>query len=183
MKRPVLWHSALALLHAVVCATPVLAIDAITLEGGIADSDEDVNRFGAMVRWDLQRKWLQTGDWRLGSYVEFSVAYWDGDKGRTGNDDLFDFGLTPVLRWEMEPNEGLAPFVELGVGTHLHTQTRIGDKDFDIPLAFGNHFGAGARFGGGRYEVLYRFQHLSNASLGDDNPGLNFHTVLVSYHF
>jgi hypothetical protein len=31
--------------------------------------------------------------------------------------------------------------------------------------------------------LLYRFQHLSNASLGDDNPGINFHVLHLGYRF
>jgi hypothetical protein len=60
----------------------------------------------------------------------------------------------------------------------------VGDKDFSIPFAFGSHGGAGVRFGAkGRLEIGYRYQHLSNAGLGDSNPGINFHLVRLAYHF
>jgi len=29
----------------------------------------------------------------------------------------------------------------------------------------------------------YRYQHLSNLSIGDSNPGINFHLVRLGYHF
>ena len=147
--------------------------------------DEDAERYGAALRWDLGGNWWRTGDWSFGAYLEASIAYWDGFKGTTGHDNLVDFGLTPVLRWQHDPSKvGLAPFLELGLGVHGHTEDGIGNKDFDIPFAFGSHIGAGARFGaGGRYELVYRFQHLSNAGLGDDNPGINFHVLQLGYHF
>jgi lipid A 3-O-deacylase len=89
-----------------------------------------------------------------------------------------------VLRWQRDPAHGFAPFAEIGVGAHGHTEDGISDEDFDIPFAFGSHIGLGARFGAqGRYEVIYRFQHLSNAGLGDENPGINFHAVQLGYHF
>lgn len=186
MKVPVILARALAIVFAVlVHAQPVAAVDAMLLEGGFSEGDADVERYGGALRWDLGATWWRTGDWSLASYIELSVAYWDGERGRSGEDDLVDFGLTPVLRWQRDPGaSGLAPFAELGVGAHGHTETGIGDEDFDIPFAFGTHLGVGARFGaGGRYEFAYRFQHLSNAGLGDDNPGINFHVLQLGYHF
>jgi hypothetical protein len=32
-------------------------------------------------------------------------------------------------------------------------------------------------------DLGYRYQHLSNAGLGDSNPGINFHLVRLAYHF
>ena len=47
----------------------------------------------------------------------------------------------------------------------------------------GQH-GQDGRFGpGGEFEALYRYQHQSNAGLGDDNPGVNFHLFTLGYHF
>ena len=155
------------------------------LEGGFSDGDADAERYGAAVRWNLGGSWWRTGDWSVSSYLELSLAYWDGRRGTTGEDSLVDFGLTPVLRWQRDPGAGtFAPFVEFGVGLHGHTESGISDEDFDIPFAFGTHLGAGLRFGAqGRYELAYRYQHLSNAGLGDDNPGINFHVLQLGYHF
>lgn len=160
------------------------AVDTVVLEGGFSESDQSAERYGGAVRWNVGPKWATTGDWTLSSYVELSVAYWDGEAGRTGEDDLVDFGLTPVVRYQRDPNQRFAPYAELGLGAHVHTEDGIGDKNFDIPFSFGSHIGVGARFGnGGRYELGYRFQHLSNAGLGDDNPGINFHTIHLGMHF
>lgn len=175
-----------AVLSALVCgySGSAYAVDAALFEIGMSESDEDAERYGGALRWDVGGTWWKTGDWSLSSYVEVSVTYWDGELGRTGEDDLVDFGLTPVLRYQRDPAHGLAPFVELGLGAHVHTEDGIGNKNFDIPFSFGSHFGAGARFGaGGRYELVYRFQHLSNAGLGDDNPGINFHAIQLGVHF
>jgi len=166
------------------CVPPVGAIDTAVIEGGFSD-DADAERYGGSLRWNLGGNWWRTGNWSIASYVELSLAYWDGKPGTTGEDDLFDFGLTPVLRWQRDPGQGgIAPFVEVGVGAHGHTEDGIGDEDFDIPFAFGSHVGGGVRFGAaGRYELVYRYQHLSNAGLGDENPGINFHVFQFGYHF
>ena len=163
---------------------PAAALDSVLLEFGTSDGDEDADRYGVAARFDLGVNWLHTGDWHLGSYVEASVAYWDGRNGTTGDDSLVDFGVTPVLRWQRDPAKGIAPFVEFGVGAHVHTENGISDEDFDIPFAFGTLVGLGLRFGDqGRYELVYRYQHLSNAGLGDENPGINFPVVQLGYHF
>ena len=171
-------------LLALALAAPAAAIDTVLLEAGTVQGDTDAERYGAAARWELEPKWLHSGEWHLGSYLEFGITYWDGERGRSGENDLVDFGLTPVLRWERDPTSGLAPFIELGIGAHVYTEDGIGDKNFDIPFAFGSHLGVGTRFGaGGAYEIIYRFQHQSNAGLGDDNPGINFHVVQLGLHF
>ena len=160
------------------------AIDSIALEIGTAESDEDINRFGIALKWDWNAKWLTAGDWFLGGYWEAGANYWDGDEGRTGNDSLGDFHFTNVFKYQHNTETGIAPFVEFGLGVHLSTESEIGNKDFDIPFSFGSHVGVGAKFGPAqRYELIYRFQHLSNAGLGDDNPGMNFHVVHLGYRF
>lgn len=181
------WFAAQLLVAAVAlwfASAPVHALDGIALELGTADSDEDVDRFGVAFKWDWSAQWFAAGDWALGGYWELGASYWDGDDGRTGNDSLGDFHVTPVVRLQRKADAAIAPFLEFGVGAHLHTDDSIGDKNFDLPFAFGSHLGGGFRFGGRRqYELLYRFQHLSNAGLGDDNPGINFHVLHLGYRF
>ena len=47
---------------------------------------------------------------------------------------------------------------------------------------FGNHIGVGYRFGAkGSYDLGYRFQHLSNASIKRPNAGINFNQVRLQY--
>lgn len=189
MKRTALLGSMTgATLATLLAATPVAAFDlrpdAITIEGGISEDRLDVDRYGANLRWDLKPAWFQVGDWRMVSFVEFGINFWSSSLGRTNQDELFDFGLTPVLRYEIDPKRGFAPFIEVGAGLHLHTRNEINDKDFDIPFAFGSHLGLGARFGGNRqYELMYRYQHQSNAGIGDRNPGINFHLMSVGIHY
>ena len=155
----------------------------VGFELGTAEGDANVDRFGGVLRYNFEQV-LQTANGIQGKfYAELSATYWDGENGTTGNDDLFDFGLTPVFRLSKKSGN-FSPFVELGLGPHVHTKSKIENDDFDIPFAFGSHFGLGFELGGdGNFELLYRFQHLSNASLGDENPGINFHALQLVTHF
>ena len=153
------------------------------LEAGTAEGDAEADRLSGSLRLNFDKTFMDSPNWIGTTSLEVSVSYWDGQEGRTNNDSLVDFGLTPVFRLQKK-GEGFKPFAEFGVGAHLHTEDGIGDENFDIPFAFGSHLGFGIRFGpSSKYELLYRFQHLSNASLGDDNPGINFHTVSLGVNF
>ena len=185
MKAAALFVSLTAALFA---TTAVSAFDlspsTVTIEGGLTEDRVDARRYGANLRWELPLQLFQVGDWHMVSLVEFGINVWDSSKGSTGEDSLVDFGLAPVLRYEIDPKRGFAPFVEAGAGLHLHTQNGLNDKDFDIPFAFGSHVGLGTRFGSdGAYELMYRYQHQSNAGLGDNNPGINFHVLSLGMHF
>lgn len=154
----------------------------VALEGGFGD--DEAHRIGAAVGWEWDKPLVSLGRWDLRGYWELSVSYWDTDRGRTGNDSLVDFGFAPVFRLQPELGLGIQPYIEGAVGIHITTHDEFGDKDFSIPFAFAPHAGAGIRFGfARRLELGYRFQHLSNAGLGEFNPGINFHLVHLSYYF
>lgn len=175
------------LMLAISAATPVSgwAVDAIGVEGG-QDDENDISRGGIESQWYWGRQWFTQGDWYLGGLWEVSATYWSGDKGTSGNDWLFDFGITPVLRYARHTPLGLLgiPYVEFGVGPHVFSENEIQDEDYTINFAFGSYLGAGIQFGSrNQWELGYRFQHLSNADLGEDNPGIDFHLVRLGYRF
>ena len=155
----------------------------LALELGTGDDSTD--RIGFGIQWQWEKKWFAQGNWYLGGYWEASFSYWDGEKGWTGNASLFEGGITPVFRFQRHsPIYGVSPYLEAAIGVHGMSETTLGDNDFSIPFAFGSHLGTGIRFGGQKqFELGYRFQHLSNAVLGDPNPGINFHLLRLSYHF
>lgn len=176
------WPSVLAAL----LTAPAFADSTVYLEGGWDDDEQDANRYGFALAYDLPYRFLEAGGFYLGTYFEVSASFWDADQGGlTGQDSLFEGGLTGVLRYQREVGRGfITPFAELGTGPHLMSEREFVNRDFDLNFCFGSHLGAGLKFGEkGAYEVMYRFQHLSNADLGDDNPGINFHLVRFGYRF
>ena len=182
MKHQRVFTSALSLVAALM-SLPIQAIDFVALEGGTGD--EGADRIGAAAGWQWGRGWSLPAGLHLSSHWELSLSYWDGDEGRTGNDTLVEGGVTPVFYIHSEAKPlGITPYIEGGAGMHLMSETELGDKDFDILFTFGSHAGAGFRFGPqDRIELGYRFQHLSNAGLGDPNPGINFHLIRLLYYF
>jgi hypothetical protein len=64
------------------------------------------------------------------------------------------------------------------------SETTIGDKRMSTKVQFGDHLGAGYRFGvKGAWDLSYRFQHLSNAGIKKPNDGINFNQIRLQYHF
>jgi hypothetical protein len=119
-------------------------------------------------RWDLGRNiWLQT---RVDS-----SAGWLGESG--GNAAIFNLG--PGLRLG---HKHFPLSFELGADLTLLTQTRFATKDFDSVVEFTTYAGLSADLGA-HVRFGYRYQHMSNANLSDNNPGLNLHMFSLSYVF
>lgn len=179
--RPVI--AALALLSA---SSAALAIDGVSLEfGGSDSSNSSVNLYRIGVRWDWNQKLIEAGDWHVGGYWEADLGYWDNRSAGSTAGGLFDVGFTPVFRFQQNSISGVSPYAELGVGVHLLSKTSVStQRQFGSSFQFGDHIGAGVRFGGqGRYDIGYRYQHLSNAGFKQPNQGINFHQLRLQYHF
>jgi hypothetical protein len=160
------------------------AVDFAGAEIGLNDGDA-IWRIGAAADWDWFPNLMESGRWTLAAQLELSASYWDGDAGRTGTSSLAEAGFGPALRLSRAPQAGgVAPFFEAGTGLHVMSSDEIQDLDFDLAFAIGSHIGLGLRFGErAQYELGYRYYHLSNADIGDTNPGINFHVVRFVYHF
>ena len=182
MKRSALAISALVLsLLAMPVVAADLGIDSVSIEGGYSPNDNgDVGMARVGVQWDWGVKWFETSSWYLGGYWDLSAGYW-----HASDSDIGDFGLTPVFRLQSTATSGFSPYVEIAVGAHLLTDTSITtNRQFSTNFQFGDHLGAGFRFGDkDEYDLAYHFQHLSNASIDTPNPGINFHQIRLQYHF
>ena len=156
-----------------------LAIDGLSIEGGSGDGT-DMGRVG--VQWDWKQRWFQGQNWHLGGYWDLSLGYWHRDASAGFNEEITEIGLTPVFRWQRNDLKG--PYVEAAIGFHVLSKTSIGDKRFSTLFQFGDHLGAGYRFGAkGEYDLSYRYQHLSNSSIKRPNNGITFNQNRFQYHF
>ena len=101
--------------------------------------------------WNLPWGWDLGKEWHLQSRLDLSAG-WVGDSSQ--NAAMGTLGPTLVLgraRWPVSVEGGVSP-----------------------TLLSSYKFAAHWRLG-------YRFQHMSNASLSRDNPGLNLHLLALSY--
>ena len=162
------------------------AIDGMSFEYGHSDSSNaNVNMYRVGVQWDWNKKFIEMGNWHLGGYWESDFGYWNNNSFAKTHSTVVDFGFTPVFRFQQTTRSALSPYVELGVGFHLLSTTSIStQRQFGSAFQFGDHVGAGVRFGDkGKYEIGYRYQHLSNAGIKGPNQGINFNELRLQYHF
>src|SRR5258706_7691028 len=158
---------------------PAMAVDGMALEAGRGDGT-DMGRIA--IQWDWEKRLYQGAGWNVGGYWDLGFGYWRNASFPGRNKEITEIGLTPVLRLQRDSLEGL--YGELGIGWHLQSHTTIGDKSMSTAFQFGDHIGIGYRFGAKRaYDLSYRLQHLSNASIKKPNDGINFNQVRLQYHF
>jgi lipid A 3-O-deacylase len=165
---------------------PAGAVDGVSISAGPDDSGNasvDLYRVGVQWKWD--KRWLQTENWHLGGYWDLQGGYWDNTSRDKTNAGLWELAFTPVFRVQQNEISGFAPFVEFGVGAHLLSKTSVSDeRQFSTNFQFGSLVGIGARFGHkDAFELSYRYQHLSNASIKHPNNGINFNILRIGYWF
>jgi lipid A 3-O-deacylase len=161
---------------ALLLAAPAIALDGLSVEAGRGDG---ASMWRAGAQWKWHKQWFTGGRWHLGGYWDVQLGRWKGDNG------LWDIGITPVFRWQQSTPGAFSPYLEAAIGFHLLSRTRISDsRRFGSAFQFGDHLGAGVRFGGrGRYDLAVRIQHLSNAGLRKPNHGINFWQLRLQRHF
>ena len=176
-----------AIAAALLAASPAaFAMDGVSFEYGRSDSsNSSVNMYRAGMQWDWNRKLIEAGGWHLGGYWDLSLGYWNNNSPFKTTSNLADTGFTPTLRFQENTISGLSPYAELAAGFHFLSTTSVGaERRFGSSFQFGDHIGAGVRFGDkGRYDIGYRYQHLSNAGIKEPNQGINFHLLRLRYHF
>jgi lipid A 3-O-deacylase len=148
------------------------------LEAG-AGHEGDLIRIGA--QWELWERAFANDRWHLGVSLEADVGYWSPE---LGENDLWEIGATPVFQVASNrpSSRRLLPFLEAGLGAHLLSNIRFSDLYLSTSLQFGSHIGAGIYFGKDRrFSLVYRFQHLSNASVKQPNPGVEFHLLQFGF--
>jgi lipid A 3-O-deacylase len=133
--------------------------------------------------WDPGFTFWPIGNYRFTLVGEAHVGYWHPTTGANPN-NIVEVGLGPVLRFE-RASGAIRPYVEWGEGVRLLSHARIND-DYTMSTAFqfSDTIGVGVKFGAAaQYQVGFRFQHMSNASIKHPNPGVNFEQVYLQYNF
>jgi hypothetical protein len=151
-------------------SSPAYGVDGVSVEAGRGNDQTSVLRISVLDYWHKPRG--PAADWRLAGYWELSGAIWDNP-----DESSIDLGLTPVFRIERT-----SLYAEGAIGFHLVQRRISAARVFSTALQFGDHLGAGCRFGpGGRYDIGVRIQHISNGGIRKPNPGINFLLVRLQY--
>jgi hypothetical protein len=151
-------------------------VESVGLRGGLGAGSGDTafvnyEGFGKVAlpwRWDWGSDWgLQTGlDLSAGVLQRNNEA---GFMGQAGPCFTIGSGTFPVA-------------LEFGSNPTILSRHRFDRKDLGCAFQFTSHIGLQAKLGQ-RVGLGYRFQHTSNAGLGNPNPGLNMHVLSLCCRF
>ena len=169
-------------LCALLLSCNVWAVDGMFVEMGNGDH-ADIARVGAI--WNYDKQWFTDGDWLVSGFWEASVGQWKGRSGVGDNQTVTDLGITPVFRFQEKNPGSFSPYLEGAIGFHLISPAFIyANRRFGSSFQFGDHLGAGVRFGDHQqFDLAYRYQHLSNGGIKKPNQGINLNEIHFIYHF
>ena len=123
---------------------------------------------------DLPWHWNLGHNWWLNTGLDASVgwlgsSFEDGFIGTLGPRLLLKRIDTPIS-------------IAVGISPTYLSRIDFVEKNFGISFQFTTYIGFNYDFGQ-HVRAGYRFQHMSNAGLSDNNPGLNLHMLALSYLF
>ncbi len=145
----------------------------IGAQGGTSfnDKDESFKQYEALLNYKLPWKWeLQEGI-DLGMRVTSTAGVLDGG-GETGA--IASLGLAFVVA------DGRDFTVRVGSAGTIMSEDEYGDEDLGTLFSFTSHLCLSYRFWD-ELSARVRVQHMSNASLSDENPGVNM--IMFGLHY
>jgi hypothetical protein len=141
---------------------------------GASSSNRDFHQAEAFVDWNLPWHWDLGRKWDLQSRVGLSAGW-------LGNNHSGGFVGTPGAMLAVG-RERFPLWIEGGSGPTVISRWEFETKNFGDAVQFTSHIGLYCDMPW-HLRLGYRFQHMSNASLSESNPGLNLHVLALSYRF
>ncbi|MBN2506206.1 MAG: acyloxyacyl hydrolase [Verrucomicrobia bacterium] len=144
------------------------------VRAGVSSSNNSIWQYEGFLNRDLPWVWSLGRQWRLWPRLELT-------SGTLVRSD--EFGYVGSLGPSLVIGQGALP-VSANIGcrpTGLSRYT-FGERDLGIRFQITSHVGMDWRVHA-RWEVGYRFQHMSNGGMAKPNPGLNVHFVSAAFRF
>ncbi len=149
--------------------------DTVGVRAGTGDSrnSESFKQYEAYAMLSLPWRWGTESKWTIGSFIGINagVVSCEGE-AFVGSIGPGIYLMTPRKRFVL--SAGIYP-------TYLSKAT-FGTEDFGGSLQFTSVLGVNYNFSR-CMTIGYRFQHMSNAGISDENPGLNTHMVELGFRF
>ncbi|UCF56039.1 MAG: acyloxyacyl hydrolase [Deltaproteobacteria bacterium] len=141
------------------------------------DVKEDIQFYFLTPSWGkVLRIWDRFGSSEF--LIEGFLSY-----ARQESENRYASGITSLLVHSFKPLGKTVFFLELGVGI---LYTNLNPKNFGSSFNFTPQGGIGVRYkiGPGRFlKFSYRFHHISNAGIDEDNRGINSHFFALGISF
>ena len=145
------------------------------IRAGINDSrnEESFSQYEACATFSLPWKWKSGSEWIVGSFIGANAG------AITADDNAFIGSIGPGI-YIMTPAESFV--LSAGIYPTYISRSKFGKEDLGESFQFTS--AAGINFNFLQHITIgYRLQHMSNAGLADQNPGVNTHMIEVGYRF
>ena len=145
------------------------------MRGGVNDSgnDEDFEQYKGFAIWSLPWSHRWEYGWSVGTYLEANAGVLSG-----ADRSVFVGAIGPLyIAWI----DGIVE-VLMGINPTIISEYKFGDEDLGSPVQFTSHIGINIIFAN-HVHIGYRFQHMSNARIYENNPGLNTPMIEIGYRF
>jgi hypothetical protein len=143
---------------------------------GLSDgrNEVDFKKYEFFFYWYPPLAWYHKSGWILATRLDFTGAalYSSGTTGFLGS-----IGPSVAVR-----KRGWPVTIDGGVSLAFLSEDRYGVEDLSGHLQFLSHAGITLLLIR-NLGIGYEFQHVSNASIQEPNPGLNAHNFKISYRF
>lgn len=139
-----------------------------------SDNEENFEQYEVFATYGLPWSWQWPSGWGLSARLDATGGVLCGG-GETG----FVGSIGPSLALS---TPGGRIWIDIGVSPTYLSKSEFGREDFGGAIQFSSHLGMTFHLGRG-IAAGYRIQHMSNAGIKDQNPGLSLHMLALSYHF
>lgn len=163
--------SALAIFGAM--ATPTASATDVSAALGTTAQGELTYRVGLSRDWN--RQWFHSETGHLTGYWDAGYTYWAAGRHSAAH----TLSFSPVFVYTFA-GEGARPFIEVGVGVSVFTNTEVGHRNLSSAFHFEDRLGVGYRLEGGT-RLGVRAIHYSNAGLKMPNEGIESYALFVSH--
>ncbi len=150
--------------------------DAVFARGGFSATSphNDAREFRLGADWFWRLPADTVGDFIVSPGVELSLGYFEAN-----DEGAFIGGVGPAL---VVGYKGFPVFIEGSVCATYVSRHTFGPLNIGVDFQFTSGLGFVWQVTE-RFSVAYRFQHMSNASLSENNPGVNLHVFSATIRF
>ncbi len=147
----------------------------VGLRAGINDkrNDEFFSKHEAYATFSLPWKWSSEQGWIFGTFFGINAGI------VICKDNAFVGSMGPGM-YLFTPAKGIA--ISAGIYPTYIGRSKFGAEDFGESFQFTSAFGINVNFYR-HWTMGYRFQHMSNGGIFNENPGLNTHMLEMGYRF
>lgn len=161
------------------CSLDPLNTDRLTLSLDVgADNSTHNERIALGADW--HEALFESKHFEINGRWEVNINRWHSSKKHPVNKSGYIVGLTPVFNYTWKTGS-VKPFLELGGGPQYLSDVTIENEFKSTQFQFGSILGLGIQTD--RFEIGYRYLHISNANIELPNPGTDFHNLHLGLKF